>query len=81
LIIPTFIGITLIVFVITQLVPGGPIERQILKYKMAMSGEGGAAAGGFSGGGNEIPPSAMEAMKKFYEGMLGRGERPAGPAG
>ena len=59
LIVPTFIGITLAVFVITHFVPGGPIERQILQYKMAMSGEGGAGAGGFSGGGNEIPPAAL----------------------
>ena len=34
---PTFIGITFIAFLITQLVPGGPIER--LKY----SGLGGNA--------------------------------------
>ena len=29
LIIPTFIGITLLVFAITRFVPGGPIERMI----------------------------------------------------
>jgi len=29
LIIPTFIGITLMVFAITRFVPGGPIERMI----------------------------------------------------
>ena len=37
LIIPTFIGITLSVFVIMQFVPGGPVERQILRYKMALA--------------------------------------------
>lgn len=31
LIIPTFIGITLLVFTVTRLVPGGPIERAILE--------------------------------------------------
>ena len=41
LIIPTFIGITLIAFVVMHFVPGGPIERQIMAYKMAMAQEGG----------------------------------------
>src|SRR5258706_195460 len=40
LIIPTFIGITTASFFIMQLVPGGPIERQIMAYKMAMAREG-----------------------------------------
>ena len=66
LIVPTFIGITMAVFVITHFVPGGPIERQILRYKMAMAGEGGAGAGGFNAGGNQIPEAALESMRKFY---------------
>ena len=33
LIIPTFIGITLAVFVVMQFVPGGPVERQIMTYR------------------------------------------------
>ena len=65
LIIPTFIGITLVSFVVMQFVPGGPIERQIMAYKMAMAqeGGGGASIGQF---GTEIPPEALEEMKKFY---------------
>ena len=35
LIIPTFLGITLAVFVVMQFVPGGPVERQIMRYQMA----------------------------------------------
>jgi microcin C transport system permease protein len=34
LIIPTFIGITLMVFVITRFVPGGPIERALMEAQM-----------------------------------------------
>ena len=45
LVIPTFLGITLVVFVIMHFVPGGPVERQIMRFKMAMMTEGGAAAG------------------------------------
>jgi microcin C transport system permease protein len=40
LIVPTFLGITLVVFVIMQFVPGGPVERQILRFQMAMAGGG-----------------------------------------
>jgi microcin C transport system permease protein len=65
LIIPTFIGITTAAFVIMHLVPGGPIERQIMAYKMAVAreGGGGGALGQF---GTEISPDALEEMKKFY---------------
>ena len=66
LIIPTFIGITLVVFVVMHFVPGGPIERQIMRYKMALaSGEGGAG-GGRATSTTEIPPEALESMKRFY---------------
>jgi microcin C transport system permease protein len=64
LIIPTFIGITTVSFVIMHLVPGGPIERQIMAYKMAMAQEGGS--GGSLSHGTEISPEAVEEMKKFY---------------
>jgi microcin C transport system permease protein len=64
LIIPTFIGITMSVFVIMQFVPGGPVERQILRYKMALA-QGGGAAGSVRGN-VEIPPEAIEEMKRYY---------------
>ena len=65
LIIPTFLGITAAVFLIMHFVPGGPIERQILRYKAAMS-EGGARGGADIRSSTEIPPEALEEMKKFY---------------
>ena len=67
LIIPTFIGITLVVFFIMHLVPGGPVERQIMRYKAAMAGEGGAvSAAGPQAIGTELPPEALEEIKRFY---------------
>ncbi len=39
LIVPTFIGITLLVFCVTRFVPGGPIERMVAQMQMA-SAEG-----------------------------------------
>jgi len=63
LIIPTFLGITVAAFVVMQLVPGGPVERQIMRYKMAQMGEGG---GGGGSRGVEIPAEAIEEMKRYY---------------
>jgi len=69
LIIPTFIGITILVFTIMQFVPGGPLEQELLKLRAggAMGG-GGETSGGSSGGYEpiEIPTEALEEMKKFY---------------
>jgi microcin C transport system permease protein len=33
LVIPTFIGITLLCFLITQFIPGGPVEQIIMQMK------------------------------------------------
>ena len=57
LIIPTFIGITLAVFVAMQFVPGGPVERQIMRYQMAAMTEGGGGGGiSVSGRGSNALP-------------------------
>ena len=40
LIIPTFIGVTLIVFVMTRFVPGGPVERMISEMQQAGGSRG-----------------------------------------
>ena len=64
LIVPTFIGITLAVFVIMHFVPGGPVERQIMRYRMATMSEGGA------GGGRQttmsLPEDAIEEIRRYY---------------
>src|SRR6202050_3131617 len=63
LIIPTFVGITLASFLVMNFVPGGPLERQIMRYRMAVATEGGVSGGG---GSTEIPEAAMEEMKHYY---------------
>lgn len=66
LIIPTFLGITLITFIILQLVPGGPLEMELMKLR-GMGGQGGEVGG--PSGQNvtvTIPETALEEMKKFY---------------
>lgn len=63
--IPTFVGATLLVFVIIQLAPGGPLEQQIMALRMAMGGE--AAGGGVVGQtGAMIPESALEELRRYY---------------
>ena len=39
----TFIGITMLCFLVTRYVPGGPVEQAVLRYQQAQStsGEGG----------------------------------------
>ncbi len=64
LIIPTFIGITLAVFVVMHLVPGGPVERRIMQYKMALAEGGGGGRAELSDEG--LPPGAIEEMNRFY---------------
>jgi microcin C transport system permease protein len=64
LIIPTFLGITLAVFVITHFVPGGPVERQIMRMRAAASGEAGAAGGGRMQ--VELPEDAVEQIRQYY---------------
>lgn len=66
LIIPTFIGITILVFVITRFVPGGPIERIIAQARqMQLSGYG----SGPSGADNQTQPLSdeqIQALKEYY---------------
>jgi len=65
LIIPTFIGITLITFIILQIVPGGPLEMEIMKIRMG-GAMGDAPSSTSTSSGINIPESAMEEIKKFY---------------
>ncbi|MCX6165136.1 MAG: ABC transporter permease subunit [Ignavibacteriae bacterium] len=65
MIIPTFIGITLITFLILQVVPGGPLEMELMKLRTGgQSGEVGTSTSG--SGAINIPESALKEMKEFY---------------
>jgi microcin C transport system permease protein len=60
LIIPTFIGITLAVFLVMNIVPGGPVERQIMRYKTAVAERGGGRVD------TDLPQDALDEMKRYY---------------
>ncbi len=62
LIIPTFIGITVMVFVITRFVPGGPIERIIVEAQQMHSRAGTGAAEQSQ----PLSQSQIEELKRYY---------------
>ena len=64
LVIPTFLGITLAVFVITHFVPGGPVERRIMQLQMAAMAQGGVTAAGRVT--TSLPEEAIEEIRRYY---------------
>jgi microcin C transport system permease protein len=65
LIIPTFIGVTMIAFFITRMVPGGPLDRAIMQFRMGAAMQGGADVAGAAGG--QIPEAALEELKRAFD--------------
>src|ERR1700740_882811 len=55
--IPTFLGITLITFLIINAAPGGPIEQKLQKIRMG---------GGEGGRGTQISQEVLDALSKQY---------------
>ncbi len=71
LIIPTFVGITIMVFAITRFVPGGPVERIIANARQMQSmgdsgGGGGLSAGSRAGAGQPLSEEQIELLKEYY---------------
>jgi len=68
LIVPTFIGVSLLVFTLTRLVPGGPIERMLNEAAMAGNEMGASAmVGGYDGvGGSTLSAEQLEELKAYY---------------
>ncbi len=63
---PTLIGVTLIVFVITRFVPGGPLERAIMEAQMANVGQAGGSSSSMSGEGPGLSDEQLEELKRYY---------------
>ncbi|MBT3251585.1 MAG: ABC transporter permease subunit [Candidatus Marinimicrobia bacterium] len=67
---PTFLGSTILVFIILQMAPGGPLEQAIQRIQMGAAAEGeaggSASADISSGGGAVLPASALKELKRYY---------------
>jgi microcin C transport system permease protein len=62
LVIPTFIGITIVVFTLTRMVPGGPIERMMTAYQMANQQQ----SSQHSLAGNTLSQDQLDQLKQYY---------------
>lgn len=62
LVVPTFIGITLMVFVITRFVPGGPIDRILMESQMA--GDRGSMRADF--GRSVLSEDQLQQLREYY---------------
>jgi len=60
---PTLIGITLIAFFITRIVPGGPVERALAESHMINMQGGNSGAGGSN---QALSEDQIEQLKKLY---------------
>jgi len=67
MVIPTFIGITIMVFTITRFVPGGPIERIISDTRAMQSGQSGSSSAlSGPGGGQPLSEEQIQKLKAYY---------------
>jgi microcin C transport system permease protein len=65
--IPTLIGVTIVVFAIINLAPGSPIEQKLQQMRFGGAGDGGhSSARGDRGAEQGISNEMLEAMKKQY---------------
>lgn len=68
LVIPTFIGITIMVFTITRFVPGGPIERIIADVQAKQAGQdsSGSTRVGTAGNTQPLSQEQIQKLKEYY---------------
>jgi microcin C transport system permease protein len=65
LMIPTFIGITFVTFLLCQFVPGGQIDQ----LRLQLAGAGGGGEAGATGAGRvqlEIPEAQLQRLREYY---------------
>lgn len=62
LVIPTFLGVTLLVFAVTRFVPGGPVEEILQQLQLA----GGEGSGKATSMGETLSTEQIEQLKVFY---------------
>lgn len=63
LVVPTLFGITLLVFMVTRFVPGGPLERAIMEAQQASLTSGAQRA---TGQGMALSENQLEQLRRYY---------------
>lgn len=63
LMLPTLLGVLFVTFVVTQFVPGGPVEQYLAEAKAGSGGESGAIS---YRGGQGVDPKRIEQIKALY---------------
>jgi microcin C transport system permease protein len=64
LVVPTLLGITIIVFTVTRLVPGGPLERAIMEAQQMDASTGFSSQA--AGQGMAISEAQLQKLKEYY---------------
>ncbi len=62
---PTVFGITVIVFAITRVVPGGPIERALMEMQ-SVNVSAGVSSGSLSSGQQALSEEQLQQLKEYY---------------
>ncbi len=67
LMIPTLVGVMLITFLVTQFVPGGPVEQLVSQLEgRSEQGEASTGAGGLYRGAHGLDPEHIEEIRALY---------------
>jgi microcin C transport system permease protein len=66
IIVPTLFGVTLVVFVIINMAPGGPIEQKLQQIRFGGGGGAEGSATASRGGTQGVSEEVVEALKKQY---------------
>jgi len=66
LIIPTFLGITILVFAVTRMVPGGPIERMLTEAQLASGAQSSLQSGSQGRAGSTLSESQLQQLREYY---------------
>jgi len=66
LIIPTFLGITVLVFTVTRMVPGGPIERMLTAAQFASGDQVSFQSDNQGIAGSTLSESQLQQLKEYY---------------
>ena len=65
LLVPTLVGVTLLVFLVTRFAPGGPVEQAIMRAQTAENAVGGGTSRGGPGGG-ALSDDQLAQLKAYF---------------